>query len=231
MHACIMPPIKLVRQRLRYVPLARIDRPSFAMKIKSAEFESSAASIEQCLPDEVPEFAVIGRSNVGKSSLLNMLLNRRELVFVSKTPGHTKLINMFRVNKSWRLVDLPGYGYAWVSRKDRSQFSQEIADYISQRDNLRCVMVLIDGTLPPQQIDLEFVHWLMGIGMPFVTVFTKIDKVSSAKLKSNMEAFSEAMMGFSDNLPMMFTSSAKTKAGQQELHDLIRKVLAKPDDE
>src|SRR5687767_4951681 len=137
------------------------------MKIKSAEFEVSAPDIRACPAWALPEFAFIGRSNVGKSSLINLLAERRELAKVSVTPGKTKLINFFVVNGAWSLVDLPGYGYAVIGKQRRLEFNEAVADFISSRRNLRCVFVLIDSRLPAQQIDLDFLSWLEGTHAPF----------------------------------------------------------------
>src|SRR5688572_12377441 len=143
------------------------------MKIKSAEFEVSAPDIRSCPKWALPEFAFIGRSNVGKSSLINLLTERRELAKVSVTPGKTKLINFFVVNGAWSLVDLPGYGYAAVGKQRRLEFNEAVADFISTRRNLRCVFVLIDSRLTPQSIDLEFLRWLSAVEVSFALIFTK----------------------------------------------------------
>src|SRR5205814_1099122 len=140
-------------------------------------------------------------SNVGKSSLLNMLAGKRDLARVSSTPGFTKLINFFTMSNRWRLVDLPGYGYAHVARADKSQFNQAVADYLTNRPNLYCVFALIDSGLPPQKIDLEFVDWLANNAVPFVLVFTKTDRISPAKLRTNIKAFTDQISGKFENLP------------------------------
>src|SRR5450432_379713 len=145
------------------------------MKIKSAVFDVSAPDLESCPRWALPEFAFIGRSNVGKSSLINMLAERRELAKVSVTPGKTKLINFFVINDRWSLVDLPGYGYAEVAKKERNEFNKSVGDYLGERKNIYCVFVLIDSRLPPQRIDLEFLEWLVGRAVPFALVFTKMD--------------------------------------------------------
>jgi GTP-binding protein len=163
------------------------------MKIASATFLISSPDLESCPDPSVPEFAFIGRSNVGKSSLLNMLTGKKDLAKVSGSPGHTRLINFFDINHKWRLVDLPGYGYAKTSKVDRDKFQVMISEYLSERVGLSCVFVLIDSRHSPQQLDLEFVQWLMEAGVPFVLVFTKADKLKAAKVKKNMEQFGEAM--------------------------------------
>ncbi|MEY2410046.1 MAG: GTP-binding protein [Verrucomicrobiota bacterium] len=196
------------------------------MNISSAIFDRSAADLDSCPDESLPEFAFIGRSNVGKSSLLNMLAGKRDLARVSATPGHTRLINVFTMNKTWRLVDLPGYGFAQVARKDRSEFNQAVADYLQHRENLCCVFTLIDSALPPQQIDLEFVEWLIHKSVPFVLVFTKTDTVPPAAVQANIDAFSEQISEWSENLPEIFTCSATTRHGKKELLGIIDEALA-----
>jgi len=149
------------------------------MNISSAIFDCSAPNLDSCPDESLPEFAFIGRSNVGKSSLLNMLAGEQGLARVSPTPGFTKLINLFTMNKCWRLVDLPGYGFAQGARKDRARFNQTVADYLENRTNLCLVFALIESGLAPQKIDLEFVEWLVRHAVPFVLVFTKTDKVTA----------------------------------------------------
>jgi GTP-binding protein len=163
---------------------------------------------------------------VGKSSLLNMLVERRELAKVSVTPGKTKLINFFIVNGTWSLVDLPGYGFAAVGQKVRDDFNQAVSDYLEKRKNLFCVFALIDSRLPPQRIDLQFVRWLGGCGVPFALVFTKADKQSAARSEANIGLFRQAMAGWGDGLPQVFLSSAKTKGGRQEILGFIQQTLA-----
>ncbi len=196
------------------------------MKIKSAEYEASSASVAQCPQDDLAEFAAIGRSNVGKSSLLNFLMERRDLVKVSKTPGCTRTINLFRVNDAWRLVDLPGYGYAARQRSERSKFGGMIMEYIRERQNLCSMLVLIDSSLPPQKIDMEFIHWLTGEGVPFVVIFTKADKSGPVRLQENIKAFESAVLEFCENLPMMFVTSVARKQGREEVMTLIVKAMA-----
>lgn len=173
-----------------------------------------------------PEFAFIGRSNVGKSSLLNMLVERRDLAKVSGTPGKTRLINYFIINGSWCLVDLPGYGYAKTTQVQRADFNEAVADYLEKRENLRCTFVLIDSNLPPQPIDLEFVRWLGNVGVPFVLVFTKADKQSSAGTGKNIAAFKKSLSAWwGEELPGTITCSAKTKDGRTEILDVIEESL------
>jgi len=195
------------------------------MNISSAIFDRSAPDLDSCPDESLPEFAFIGRSNVGKSSLLNMLSGRRELARVSTTPGFTKLINIFTMNKTWRLVDLPGYGFAQVARKDKSKFNQAVADYLQHRPNLCCIFVLIDSGLSPQALDLEFVEWLASNALPFVLVFTKTDTVAPATARTNLAAFTDRISGWFEKLPEIFTCSATTKQGRSELLSLIEVAM------
>jgi GTP-binding protein len=195
------------------------------MKITSATFNTSAPDLEGCPESPLPEFAFIGRSNVGKSSLLNMLTGKKGLAKVSGSPGHTRLINFFTINERWSLVDLPGYGYARISKQDRERFQELIADFMTHRPNLSCVFALIDARLSPQQIDLEFVRWLMEAGVPFVLVFTKSDKLKASRVAKNITAFTDAMSGWCDGLPRIFTSSAKTGSGRKDLLSFIGQAL------
>jgi GTP-binding protein len=173
----------------------------------------------------MPEVAFIGRSNVGKSSLINLLVERRDLAKVSGTPGKTKLINFFTINGNWSLVDLPGYGYANVSQQQRFEFSQTVSEYLEKREHLRCVFVLIDSRLPPQAIDLNFVRWLEGCTVPFVLVFTKTDKESAGRVQANMTLFTRQLEENTIALPEMLTSSIKTKSGRMEILARIEQVL------
>ena len=197
------------------------------MKITSAEYVTSCLKLEQCPESELPEFALIGRSNVGKSSLLNLLVNRSELARTSAMPGYTRMINFFGINREWLLVDLPGYGFVQGGKNHRERFSQFISEYLAKREQLCCVFVLVDSSIPPQRIDLEFIHWLTQQVVPFVVVFTKTDKASEARVGTHIEQFKEQMAEFADNLPMMFKTSARKKTGQKEVLDLIGEVLKK----
>lgn len=199
------------------------------MRIKTADYETSSVDIDHCPAATMAEFAVIGRSNVGKSSLINHLLGRKDLARVSSKPGHTRMLNFYLINKTWRLVDMPGYGYAKVSKTLREKFSELVSDYLATRTTLRCVLVLVDASLPPQQIDLEFTHWLMGQNVPFVLVFTKADKVSGARGEEHVRMFHDTMADFSDNVPMTFVTSVRNKAGHEELLAMIGQVLHKQD--
>jgi GTP-binding protein len=198
------------------------------MKIKSAEFEISAPDLGSCPRWAEPEFAFIGRSNVGKSSLINLLTERRNLAMVSDLPGKTKLINFFLINGAWRLVDLPGYGYAKVGMKRRLEFNDAVADFLAGRRNLRTIFVLIDSRLPPQAIDLEFLRWLEGIKAPYALVFTKTDKQSVSQGLANIAVFMKAVAAWRTEPPSYLTSSATTKAGRREILEFISGVLAQP---
>jgi GTP-binding protein len=191
------------------------------MHIASAIFDRSCPDLGSCPDESLPEFAFIGRSNVGKSSLLNLLAGKAELAKVSPVPGHTKLINMFTMNKTWRLVDLPGYGYAQVARTDKSQFNRAVMDYLEQRANLCLVFALMDSGLAPQAIDIEFVEWLAHEQVPFVLVFTKTDKFSAAEVRANIAAFTGRIAPWFAQLPAIFTCSAKTEQGRGELLGVI----------
>jgi GTP-binding protein len=196
------------------------------MKIKTAEFEVSAPDLRSCPKWALPEFAFIGRSNVGKSSLINLLTERRELAKVSDTPGKTKLINFFVVNGAWSLIDLPGYGYAAVGKQRRLEFNEAVADFVSSRRNLRCVFVLIDSRLTPQPIDLDFLRWLSGLDVSFALIFTKMDKQSAAQSRANIELFKKAVQEFRAELPAVLVSSSKTRAGRTDILNYIEEILA-----
>jgi GTP-binding protein len=197
----------------------------FIVNISSAVFDYSAPSLKSCQDESLPEFAFIGRSNVGKSSLLNMLAGERGLARVSPIPGFTKLINMFTINQSWRLVDLPGYGFACGARKDTTRFNKAVAEYLQHRTNLCLVFVLIEAGLEPQQIDLEFVGWLVRHAVPFVLVFTKTDKVSAATAQTNMAAFRGRISAWFEKPPAAFTCSAKTAQGRKDLLGVIHEQM------
>jgi GTP-binding protein len=191
------------------------------MKINSAEFVISNTDIEKCPKERIPEYAFIGRSNVGKSSLINMLTSRKSLAKTSGKPGKTQLINHFKINDHWFLVDLPGYGYAKVSKKDRSIFAKFIYDYLEKRENLICTFVLVDSQHEPQKIDLSFMEWLGQKGIPFVIVFTKMDKLSSSQLNKNLSKYKTKMLETWEELPQSFMSSAESKLGKMEILKFI----------
>lgn len=196
------------------------------MKIKSALFDVSAPDLATCPKSALPEFPFIGRSNVGKSSLINLLCERRDLAKVSGTPGKTKLINFFRINGNWSLVDLPGYGYANVGKQQRAEFNEAVADYLQNRDNVACVFVLIDSRLPPQKIDLEFINWLAGCEVPFAVIFTKSDKLSATQVRANVKLFNETVFADWEEMPSHFLTSAKTKEGRTEILNFVAAALA-----
>ena len=193
------------------------------MIINKAEFVKSSQTLDECPQSKIPEFAFIGRSNVGKSSLINMLTGRKSLAKISTTPGKTRLINHFLIEKSWHLVDLPGYGYAKVSKTERQVFEKLIVNYISNRESLICVFVLIDSRIKPQKIDLEFITWLGKNGVPFAIVFTKIDKPKQNELKTNLRLFEEELAKTWEELPICFLSSAVNKKGREEILEYIKK--------
>ena len=196
------------------------------MQIKSAEFIISNTEVSKCPLDGKPEFAFIGRSNVGKSSLINMLTSRKGLAKTSGTPGKTQLINHFIINDHWYLVDLPGYGYAKVSRTQRSSFERFIADYLTKRETLYNIFVLLDARLEPQKIDLEFMNWCGQKGLPFSMVFTKIDKLSSSALQKNLAKYKKEMLKVWAELPPVFTTSAESGFGKEPLLNYIEQILA-----
>ena len=195
------------------------------VQISSAIFDCSAPDLESCPDESLPEFAFIGRSNVGKSSLLNLLAGEQGLARVSPTPGFTKLINIFTMNKTWRLVDLPGYGFAEGARKDRARFNQAVSNYLEHRTNLCSVFALIEAGLPPQEIDVEFVGWLTRRAVPYVLVFTKADKVTPATAQANIAAFMERISAWFEKPPTVFTCSAETGQGRQELLGVIDEAM------
>jgi GTP-binding protein len=191
------------------------------MRVTSADFLQSSPGLEGCPPDEVPEFAFIGRSNVGKSSLLNLLTGKQGLARVSQTPGCTQLINFFKINGSFRMVDLPGYGYAKVPKGHRVAFQEIIAGYIADRPNLQRVFVLLDSRHEPQKIDLEFLEWLDEVERPFALVFTKTDKLKPSHVKKNTDSFLQALMSFHSATPDVFLTSSKTRDGKREILGFI----------
>jgi len=191
------------------------------MIVQYANFISSHTNISQCPPATKPEYAFIGRSNVGKSSLLNMLTGRNKLAKVSQTPGKTQLINYFLINEEWYLVDLPGYGYAKVSKTSRAKWQKMIRDYLAKRLNLQCTFVLIDSRVPPQKIDIEFINWLGEMFIPYVIVYTKTDKLKPPELSQNVENFQTALLEHWEVLPQQFYSSATKKTGKEDILDFI----------
>jgi GTP-binding protein len=195
------------------------------VNISSAIFKCSAPDLDSCPDESLPEFAFVGRSNVGKSSLLNMLAGKEALARVSPTPGFTKLINIFTINQCWRLVDLPGYGFAHVARQDSARFNQAVLNYLEHRTNLCSVFALIESGLSPQAIDLEFVEWLTTNTIPFVLVFTKSDRVPPATARKNIAAFMDRISAWFQTPPAIFTCSARSGRGRKELLAVIDEAM------
>lgn len=195
------------------------------MIIKQAEFVISAPKISQCPPPDRAEFAFIGRSNVGKSSLINMLTNRKSLAKTSSTPGKTQLINHFIINKEWYLVDLPGYGYARVSQKDREKWQKMINNYLLHRENLLTVFVLIDSRHEPQKIDLDFINFLGENSVPLQIIFTKTDKQNNAKTQINLNLLKSKLLENWDECPNIWLSSSQNGAGKEEILNEIEAII------
>lgn len=195
------------------------------MEIKKAEFTISSSKLSQCPKENKAEVAFIGRSNVGKSSLINMLTGRKTLAKTSATPGKTLLINHFNINDSWYLVDLPGYGFAKRSKKTQEELTKMISSYILYREQLINVFLLIDIRHAPQKIDLEFMEWLGVNGVPFSIVFTKADKVGSGRVKMNVNEYLKKLLETWEELPPHFVTSSETQTGKEELLDYIEKIL------
>jgi len=195
------------------------------MIIKTAEFVISNTQISRCPPPDKPEFAFIGRSNVGKSSLINMLTGRRNLAKTSNRPGKTQTINHFIINDSWYLVDLPGYGFASVSQTDRFQWSKMIESYMTGRENLYCSFILLDARVEPQAKDLDFVHWLGSKNIPLAFVLTKVDKLKRNELAQSVSLYKQTLLKTWDELPPFFITSAEEKTGREEVLDFIEGSL------
>jgi len=191
------------------------------MKIKEATFVISNTEYKKCPEDDIPEYAFIGRSNVGKSSLINMLTEHKKLAKTSGRPGKTQLINHFLIDKSWFLVDLPGYGYAKVSKSARASFEKFISDYLMNRKQLVTVFVLLDSRLEPQTIDLEFMNWCGEKQISFSMVFTKIDKLSSTSLQKNLAKYKKEMIKYWAEIPPVFTTSAESGFGREKILNYI----------
>lgn len=195
------------------------------MNTSTAKFVCSAPDYASCPDESLPEFAFAGRSNVGKSSLINLVVGRDGLARVSPTPGHTRHLNFYDIGARWRLVDMPGHGYAKVERKERGRFSQAVLEYLDQRPNLECVFVLVDSSIPPQANDLEFLEWLVDHEVPFVLVLTKTDKVRPAELRGNIEAFRARIAEWSDTPPEVLTCSSVSGDGRKALLALVESVV------
>ncbi len=194
------------------------------MEIKSAEFVISNTDVKKCPDSNIPEYAFIGRSNVGKSSLINMLTGKKGLAMTSQKPGKTQLINHFMINDSWYLVDLPGYGYAQRGKEGRENIRRIIENYILEREQLTCLFVLLDCRHEPQKIDLEFMEWLGESGIPFSIIFTKIDKLSNSKLKESLNTYTQKLLETWEELPPIFISSSEKKAGKEEILEYIEDI-------
>lgn len=198
------------------------------MKIYSAEFLKSSAELSQCPEGEIPEFAFIGRSNVGKSSLINMLVEKRSMAKTSGTPGKTRLINHFIINElhnPWYLVDLPGFGYAKIAQSERAKWKKMVRTYIEERENLKCTFLLIDTRLEPQKIDLEFAKWLGENGIPFALAFTKADKEKPGAIERHVNLFAEKFLETFSELPNLFITSAETRLGKDKVLGFIETVM------
>ncbi|MDR2118933.1 MAG: ribosome biogenesis GTP-binding protein YihA/YsxC [Tannerellaceae bacterium] len=194
------------------------------MEIKSAEFTVSNTDVRKCPESNLPEYAFIGRSNVGKSSLINMLTRKKGLAMTSQKPGKTQLINHFLINGSWFLVDLPGYGYAQRGKEGRELMQRIIEDYILEREQLSCLFVLLDCRHAPQKIDLEFMEWLGENGIPFALIFTKTDKLGRGRLQENIKAYRDKLLESWEELPPVFLSSSEKKEGREEILGYIKDI-------
>ncbi len=197
------------------------------MIIKNAEFLCSNTRVDKLPEANKPEYAFIGRSNVGKSSLINAMTGRKNLAKTSQKPGKTQLINHFLINDTWYLVDLPGYGFAKASKSNREEWSRFIRKYLIDRTNLQCVFVLIDSRLEPQKIDIEFCTWLGEQGIPFILVFTKADKQSVVKSDQHIAKFKKTLLTYFEEVPPLFLTSAETKKGCEELLIFIDEINSK----
>ncbi|MDR0364617.1 MAG: ribosome biogenesis GTP-binding protein YihA/YsxC [Bacteroidales bacterium] len=195
------------------------------MKINTAKFVLSSPNLKGCPDPTVPEFAFIGRSNVGKSSLINMLCNQKDLAKTSSKPGKTRLINYFIINNDWFLVDLPGYGYAKTAKAQREKWEIETRNYLLKRENISVIFLLIDVRIPPQVIDTEFMRWLSKNQLPFVILFTKCDKISLNKIRNNVKAFSDELLKSWSELPVAILTSAETGKGKEDILQLIETAI------
>ena len=198
---------------------------SKSMNITSATFVSSSPSLKQCPREELPEFAFIGRSNVGKSSLINMLTNRKGLAKVSGTPGKTRIINHFLINDGWYIVDLPGYGFAKISKEERARLQGMIEDYLLNRRTLMMTFLLIDSRIEPQKIDLEFISGLNRHRIPFTILFTKTDKLKNTELTRNLNTYLKVLMESSIQMKDLLTTSSQTKKGKEDILNIIEKFI------
>ena len=196
------------------------------MRVTKADFVTSSSNIKQCPEADLPEFAFIGRSNVGKSSLINTLTNNKKLAKVSGRPGKTQLINHFLINESWYLVDLPGYGWARVAKSEKRKWGEMIHDYLLERESLVCVFVLVDSRLEPQPIDVEFINWLGEKGLPFSIIFTKADKQSKNKTQSSIAKYRKHLLKYWEKLPVTLVTSSHTGEGKEDVISYIDSMIS-----
>lgn len=194
------------------------------MLIKQAKFVGSYPRVSKCPASELPEYAFIGRSNVGKSSLINMILGRKDIAKVSNTPGKTQLINFFEINKAWTLVDLPGYGYAQLSKKHRASLEKMIKTYLLERKTMLSAFMLIDSRIPLQEVDLKFANWMGSQGIPFVIVYTKVDKLKGDAKHENVIKIKQSLLEHWEELPEQFITSSRKKTGRDHILDFIEDI-------
>ncbi len=191
------------------------------MTIVEAVYTASYPKVSMCPPNMIPEYAFIGRSNVGKSSLINMLCDRKDLARTSKKPGKTQMLNYFIIDKAWNIVDLPGYGYAKRSKSKRDEWRKMIEGYLQKRQQLMCAFILLDSNIPPQKIDMEFLNWLGQARVPFAIVYTKTDKLSKDKLESNLNLIRSEILKTWETLPQEFITSSNKRTGKKEILSFI----------
>lgn len=196
------------------------------MEIVTAEFKGSFPNFAQGPKEEAPEFAFIGRSNVGKSSLINMLCGKKELAHTSQKPGKTQLLNYYLINQKWFIVDLPGYGYAKISKGKRKEWQKMIQDYLVRRPTLCCAFVLVDSNIPPQTVDVEFINWLGEMHVPFVLVYTKTDRLKPQDLEANLEAIQNKLLEYWNELPQQFSTASNKGVGKEEILEFIGGLAA-----
>lgn len=194
------------------------------MTINESKYIGSFPNHQICPKEMRPEYAFIGRSNVGKSSLINMLCDRKELARTSKKPGKTQMINYYLINQEWGIVDLPGYGYAKISKKMRVQWREMIEQYLLKREQLQCAFVLIDANVPPQNNDIEFINWLGKMGVPFLLIYTKIDRLKPVELPQNIEKIQNALLAYWEELPQQFYTSSNERKGRKEILAFLESV-------
>lgn len=197
------------------------------MEIQTADFKGSFVSEGQCPRDEKPEYAFIGRSNVGKSSLINMLLQKKELAHTSGKPGKTQTLNYYLINGSWYVVDLPGYGFARISKAKRKEWERMTQGYLSKRQTLQCSFLLIDANIPPQAPDIELINWFGEMRLPFVICYTKTDRMKEEPRQKNIETIQSALLEYWDELPQQFITSAERGWGRNEMLNFIEEVNKK----